>query len=211
MIWRGPLVMTAIKQLLDDVAWGELDTLVVDMPPGTGDVQLPWRRTPAHRRRGGLHAAGPRADRRAPRGVACSSRSNVPVLGLFENMSYFLCPHCGGRSEIFAHGGARAEAAKLGLPFLGEAPLDLDGARSLRQRRARGGGAGGLGPGRALAGAGAKRARRACGAGDGLKQRGGARSKENARRRTRPLLAYYASPRYYSRKQGVICRRAMLS
>jgi ATP-binding protein involved in chromosome partitioning len=125
VIWRGPLVMTAIKQLLDDVAWGELDTLVVDMPPGTGDVQLTLAQNASLT--GAVVVSTPQdlALIDARRAVSMFEQVKVPVLGLFENMSYFLCPHCGGRSEIFAHGGARAEAAKLGLPFLGEAPLDL--------------------------------------------------------------------------------------
>ncbi len=125
VVWRGPLVMTAIKQLLNDVAWGELDYLIVDMPPGTGDVQLTLAQNASLA--GAVIVSTPQdlALIDARRAVSMFNQVKIPVLGLFENMSYFLCPHCGGRSEIFAHGGAKAEAEKLGLPFLGESPLDL--------------------------------------------------------------------------------------
>jgi ATP-binding protein involved in chromosome partitioning len=124
VIWRGPLVMKAVEQLLRDVDWGDLDVLVVDMPPGTGDVQL----TLSQRVRlaGALIVTTPQdvalAD--AIKGVAMFRKVNVPVLGLVENMSYFTCPACGARSEIFGHGGGRAQAKRLGVPFLGEVPLD---------------------------------------------------------------------------------------
>jgi len=125
VIWRGPMVMSAISQLLRDVAWGELDILVVDMPPGTGDVQLSLAQNA--KLSGAIVVSTPQdlALIDARRGIAMFNQVDVPILGVFENMSYFLCPHCGGRSEIFAHGGARASAAQAGVPFLGEAPLDM--------------------------------------------------------------------------------------
>jgi len=125
IVWRGPMVMSALTQLLRDVAWGELDVLVVDMPPGTGDTQLTMAQNVGLA--GAVIVSTPQdlALIDARRGVAMFNQVHVPILGLFENMSYFLCPHCGGRTEIFAHGGARAEAEKMDVPFLGEAPLDL--------------------------------------------------------------------------------------
>ena len=125
VVWRGPLVMTAIKQLLRDVAWGELDILVVDMPPGTGDVQLTLAQSASLA--GAVVVSTPQdlALIDARRAVAMFNQVKTPVLGLFENMSYFICPHCGGRSDIFAHGGAQAEAEKNGLRFLGASPLDM--------------------------------------------------------------------------------------
>lgn len=124
VIWRGPMVMKAIEQLLRDVAWGELDVLVVDMPPGTGDAQL----TLSQRVRlaGAVIVSTPQdvalAD--AIKGVAMFRKVDVPVLGIVENMSFFLCPHCGERSEIFGHDGARVQAERLAVPFLGAIPLD---------------------------------------------------------------------------------------
>jgi ATP-binding protein involved in chromosome partitioning len=125
VVWRGPLVMTAIKQLLNDVAWGELDILVVDMPPGTGDVQLTMAQSATLA--GAIIVSTPQdlALIDARRAVAMFNQVKTPVLGLFENMSYFLCPHCGGRSDIFSHGGAEKEAEKAGLRFLGASPLDM--------------------------------------------------------------------------------------
>lgn len=124
VIWRGPMVMKAVEQLLRDVEWGVLDLLVVDMPPGTGDAQLTLSQKA--RLAGAVIVTTPQdvalAD--ATKGVAMFRRVEVPVLGIVENMSYFTCPHCGGRSEIFGHGGGRAEAERLGVPFLGEIPLD---------------------------------------------------------------------------------------
>ena len=108
-----------------DVRWGDLDALVVDMPPGTGDVQLTMaQQTPIA---GAVIVSTPQdlALIDARRAVAMFQKVEAPILGIIENMSYFLCPHCGGRSEIFSHGGARHDAEKLGVPFLGEAPLDM--------------------------------------------------------------------------------------
>jgi ATP-binding protein involved in chromosome partitioning len=125
MIWRGPMVMSAITQMLREVAWGELDLLVVDMPPGTGDAQLTMAQaTPLA---GAVIVSTPQdlALIDARRGVAMFRRVEVPILGIVENMAAFVCPHCGETSHIFGHGGARTEAAKLGVPFLGEVPLDM--------------------------------------------------------------------------------------
>src|SRR6186997_66325 len=123
MIWRGPMVMSAITQMLRDVAWGTLDVLVVDMPPGTGDAQLTLAQNVPLK--GAVIISTPQdlslIDAR--RGLAMFKKVNVPVLGIVENMSYFQCPHCGTRSDIFGHGGARHEAEALGVPFLGEVPL----------------------------------------------------------------------------------------
>jgi ATP-binding protein involved in chromosome partitioning len=123
MIWRGPMVMSALSQMLKDVAWGELDVLVVDMPPGTGDAQLTMaQQVPLA---GAVIVSTPQdlALIDARKGLNMFRKVNVPVLGLVENMSAFVCPHCGERSDIFGHGGAKAEAARLGVPFLGEVPL----------------------------------------------------------------------------------------
>ena len=125
MIWRGPMVMSAINQMLREVNWGELDCLVVDMPPGTGDAQLTMAQSVPLA--GAVIVSTPQdlALIDARRGIAMFRRVDVPVLGLIENMSYFLCPHCGTRSDVFAHGGARHEASRLGAPFLGEVPLNI--------------------------------------------------------------------------------------
>jgi ATP-binding protein involved in chromosome partitioning len=125
MIWRGPMVMSALTQMLREVEWGELDVMVVDMPPGTGDAQLTMaQQVPLA---GAVIVSTPQdlALIDARRGIAMFRRVDVPVLGIVENMSTFVCPHCGGRSDIFGHGGARKEAERLGVPFLGEVPLDL--------------------------------------------------------------------------------------
>ncbi len=128
MIWRGPMVMGALQQLMNDVAWdkfGPIDVMVVDMPPGTGDAQLTMaQRVPLA---GAVIVSTPQdiALIDARKGINMFERVEVPVLGLIENMSYFLCPHCGERSDIFGHGGARETADKLGAPFLGEIPLHL--------------------------------------------------------------------------------------
>ncbi|MFN4275382.1 MAG: iron-sulfur cluster carrier protein ApbC [Ferrovibrio sp.] len=125
MIWRGPMVMSALEQMLRDVAWGELDVLVVDMPPGTGDAQLTMaQRVPLA---GAVIVSTPQdiALLDARKGLNMFRRVDVPVLGIVENMSYFCCPNCGHRSEIFAHGGARKTAEELGCDFLGELPLNI--------------------------------------------------------------------------------------
>ena len=125
MIWRGPMVMSAITQMLRDVVWGTLDVLVVDMPPGTGDAQLTLAQNVPLK--GAVIVSTPQdlslIDAR--RGLAMFKKVNVPVLGIVENMSYFQCPECGTRSDIFGHGGARHEAERLGVPFLGEIPLHM--------------------------------------------------------------------------------------
>ena len=125
MIWRGPMVQSALQQMLRDVVWGEVDILIVDMPPGTGDAQLTMaQQVPLA---GAVIVSTPQdiALIDARKGLNMFRKVDVPVLGIIENMSYFLCPHCGERSEIFAHGGARIEAAKLDTEFLGEIPLDI--------------------------------------------------------------------------------------
>jgi ATP-binding protein involved in chromosome partitioning len=126
MIWRGPMVMGALEQMMGQVEWGPLDVMIVDMPPGTGDAQLTMAQRVALA--GAVIVSTPQdvalADAR--RGVRMFERTRVPVLGLIENMSYFCCPNCGHRAEIFGHGGARAEAHRLGTDFLGEVPLLLD-------------------------------------------------------------------------------------
>jgi ATP-binding protein involved in chromosome partitioning len=125
MIWRGPMVMSAINQMLRDVEWGDLDILVVDLPPGTGDAQLTMaQQVPLS---GAVIVSTPQdiALIDARKGLNMFRKVDVPVLGIIENMSYFLCPHCGERSDVFSHGGARREAEKLGVDFLGELPLDM--------------------------------------------------------------------------------------
>ena len=126
MIWRGPMVISALTQMLREVEWGTLDVMVVDMPPGTGDAQLTMaQQVPL---KGAVIVSTPQdlALIDARRGIAMFRKVNVPVLGIIENMSYFLCPQCGTRSDIFSHGGARHEAERLGVPFLGEVPLHMD-------------------------------------------------------------------------------------
>ena len=126
MIWRGPMVISALEQMMSMVDWGPLDIMVVDMPPGTGDAQL----TMAQRvsLSGAVIVSTPQdiALIDARRGVRMFEKVMVPVLGFVENMSSFACPHCGETTELFGHGGARLEAQKLGVPFLGEVPLLLD-------------------------------------------------------------------------------------
>lgn len=125
MVWRGPMVAQALMQMLGEVAWGQLDALIIDMPPGTGDVQL----TIAQQARltGAVIVSTPQdlALIDARRAITMFGKVETPILGLIENMSYFVCPHCGGRSEIFSHGGARRDAATVGAPFLGEVPLEM--------------------------------------------------------------------------------------
>ncbi len=124
LVWRGPMVMGAITQMLRDVAWGPLDVLIVDMPPGTGDAQLTMAQN-AHLS-GAVIVSTPQdlALIDARKGVAMFQQVDVPILGIVENMSYFVCDECGKRHEIFSHGGAAKEAARLGVPLLGEIALD---------------------------------------------------------------------------------------
>ena len=125
MIWRGPMVISAITQMLREVAWGDLDILVVDLPPGTGDAQLTMaQQTPLT---GAVIVSTPQdiALIDARRGIAMFQKVNVPLLGLIENMSSFCCPTCNHVTPIFGHGGARREAETRGIPFLGEIPLDI--------------------------------------------------------------------------------------
>ena len=125
-IWRGPMVMSALEQMLKDVAWGALDVLIIDMPPGTGDAQL----TLSQRAKlaGAVIVSTPQdlALIDARKGLNMFHKVGVPVLGLVENMSYFVCPSCGDHAHIFGHGGAEAEAKKLNLPFLGKIPLEME-------------------------------------------------------------------------------------
>ena len=124
MIWRGPMVMSALMQMLRDVTWGDIDIMIVDMPPGTGDAQLTLaQQTPLS---GAVIVSTPQdlALIDARKGLNMFRKVSVPVLGIIENMSYFICGKCGERHEIFGHGGAREEARRLGVPFLGEVPLD---------------------------------------------------------------------------------------
>jgi ATP-binding protein involved in chromosome partitioning len=125
MIWRGPMVISALTQMLREVDWGKLDVLVVDMPPGTGDAQLTMaQQVPLA---GAIIVSTPQdlALIDARKGLAMFNKVGVPVLGIIENMSTFICPHCSEESHIFGHGGARLEADKLGVPFLGEIALDM--------------------------------------------------------------------------------------
>lgn len=125
MIWRGPMVQGALQQILKDVLWEDIDILLIDMPPGTGDVQLTLAQLT--RMRGAIIVSTPQdiALIDARKGLEMFRKVNVPVLGIIENMSIFHCPHCGQASEIFSHGGAQREAERLGVPFLGEVPLYL--------------------------------------------------------------------------------------
>src|SRR3979411_375808 len=125
MIWRGPMVISAITQMLREVAWGDLDSLVVDLPPGTGDAQLTMaQQTPLA---GAVIVSTPQdiALIDARRGIAMFEKVKIPLLGLIENMSSFCCPTCNHVTPIFGHGGARQEAETRGIPFLGEIPLDI--------------------------------------------------------------------------------------
>ncbi|HKO55789.1 MAG TPA: Mrp/NBP35 family ATP-binding protein, partial [Thermoanaerobaculia bacterium] len=124
VIWRGPMVMKALDQFLTDVKWGELDFMIIDLPPGTGDAQLTLtQKVPLT---GAVVVTTPQdvALIDARKGLAMFRKVNVPVLGIVENMSYYICRHCGEREEIFGHGGGRNTAEMLGVPFLGEVPLD---------------------------------------------------------------------------------------
>ncbi len=129
LIWRGPMVQSALVQLMRDVNWGELDVLLVDMPPGTGDAQLTMaQKVPLS---GAIIVSTPQdiALLDARKGIEMFRKVNVPILGVVENMSTHVCSNCGHEEHIFGHGGAKAEAEKLGVPFLGEVPLDI----SIRQ------------------------------------------------------------------------------
>jgi ATP-binding protein involved in chromosome partitioning len=126
MIWRGPMVMSALTQLLREVEWSETDVMVIDMPPGTGDAQLTLaQQTPLS---GAVIVSTPQdlALIDARKGLNMFRKVNVPIIGIIENMSYFTCTKCGERHDIFGHGGARAEAERVGVPFLGEVPLDME-------------------------------------------------------------------------------------
>ena len=126
IVWRGPMVVSALTQMLRDVAWSELDVLIIDMPPGTGDVQLSMaQQAPLS---GAVIVCTPQdlALIDARKGLNMFRKVDVPVLGIVENMSTFICPKCGERTDIFGHGGAKREAEKLGLPFLGGVPLDME-------------------------------------------------------------------------------------
>ncbi|AIK97124.1 Mrp/NBP35 family ATP-binding protein [Candidatus Odyssella acanthamoebae] len=126
MVWRGPMVQGALMQLLKEVAWGELDLLLIDMPPGTGDVQLSLAQQASLT--GAVIVSTPQdiALIDARKAIAMFEKVAVPVLGIIENMSVFTCPHCGHDTHIFSHGGAQATASTLKVPFLGEVPLRLD-------------------------------------------------------------------------------------
>ncbi len=126
MVWRGPMVMGALEQMMGQVSWGALDIMVVDMPPGTGDAQLTMAQRVALT--GAVIVSTPQdiALIDARRGVKMFEKTRVPVLGLVENMSFFCCPNCGHTTNIFGHGGAKAEAERIGAEFLGEIPLLLD-------------------------------------------------------------------------------------
>ena len=125
LVWRGPMLMGALQQMMGQVAWGELDALIVDLPPGTGDVQLTLaQRYPIT---GAILVSTPQdvALLDVRKAMDMFAKTRVPILGLIENMSTWICPNCGHESHVFGHGGARAEAERLGLPFLGEIPLDI--------------------------------------------------------------------------------------
>lgn len=125
VIWRGPMLHSAIRQFLTDVDWGNLDYLVIDLPPGTGDVQLTLSQSVPLT--GGVVVATPQDVALADviKGIEMFKKLEAPVIGVVENMSYFLCPHCNERTDIFAHGGAHKMADQYGAPFLGEIPLDV--------------------------------------------------------------------------------------
>ena len=124
-IWRGPMVMSALEQMLRDVAWDNLDMLIIDMPPGTGDAQLTLSQRAALS--GAVIVSTPQdlALIDARKGLNMFRKVNVPVLGIIENMSHFICPDCGSQHDVFGHGGAAAEATRIGAPFLGEIPLEM--------------------------------------------------------------------------------------
>lgn len=126
MIWRGPMLMGALQQMLGQVEWGELDVLIVDLPPGTGDVQMTLcQRAPIT---GAIVVSTPQdvALLDARRAIDMFGKFKTPILGLIENMSMFVCPDCGHEAHIFGHGGVKAEAERMGVPFLAALPIDLD-------------------------------------------------------------------------------------
>ena len=124
VIWRGPMLHKTVQQFLGDVRWGDLDYLIIDLPPGTGDIQLSLCQTASLT--GAVIVSTPQdlALSVASKAIYMFEKLKVPVLGIVENMSYYVCPKCGDREEIFGHGGARAAAERFGFPFLGEIPLD---------------------------------------------------------------------------------------
>ncbi|HLB24316.1 MAG TPA: Mrp/NBP35 family ATP-binding protein [Dehalococcoidia bacterium] len=129
VVWRGPMIGTAVRQLLHDISWGELDYLLIDLPPGTSDAAMSMaQEAPIS---GVVVVSTPQdvALEDAAKAVSMFDKLNVPIFGIIENMSYFVCPHCGDRTEIFGHGGARQAADDLGLEFLGELPLDPETRR----------------------------------------------------------------------------------
>ena len=136
VIWRGPMLQGALQQLMGQVAWGELDVLIVDLPPGTGDVQLTLSQK--FLVTGAIVVSTPQdvALIDARKAIDMFDKTRVPVLGIVENMSTYVCPNCGHEEHIFGHGGARAEAERLGLPFLGEIPLDAGDPDRRRRRHA---------------------------------------------------------------------------
>lgn len=126
VVWRGPMLMGALQQMLGQVQWGELDVLLIDLPPGTGDVQLTLcQKTQVT---GAIIVSTPQdvALLDARKAIDMFGTLNTPILGLIENMSSYVCPNCGHEEHLFGHGGVRAEADKMGVPFLGEIPLSLD-------------------------------------------------------------------------------------
>jgi len=125
-VWRGPMLMKAVDQLVAGVRWGKLDFLLVDLPPGTGDVQLTLSQRIALS--GAVVVTTPQevALIDARKGIAMFQQVGVPILGILENMSYYLCGQCGHEETIFKRGGGRAMAERLGVPFLGEVPIDPD-------------------------------------------------------------------------------------
>jgi ATP-binding protein involved in chromosome partitioning len=126
VVWRGPMIMGALQQLLTQVEWGKLDVLIIDLPPGTGDIQLTLcQRTQLT---GAIVVSTPQdvAMLDARRALDMFAKLKTPVLGLIENMSTYHCPQCGHEAHLFGHGGVAAEAAKIGVPFLGELPLELE-------------------------------------------------------------------------------------
>jgi ATP-binding protein involved in chromosome partitioning len=135
VVWRGPMIHTAIQQFFRDVLWGELDYLLIDLPPGTGDAQLTLSQlVPLC---GAITVTTPQevALHDVRKGMMMFQKVNVPLLGIIENMSYFVCGHCGERTDIFSHGGGERAADKLGVPFLGRIPIDPDSPQAVAFRQ----------------------------------------------------------------------------